>query len=119
VSDPAIDERTIELITERVVAALRDELEAVAMSLASQNGLGEPLTVEQVAKRFGVARSTVYAHWRDWGGYKLGNGDRAPIRFEEAALRVGSTVGRSPSKAASRRKAHRRRDLLNDNPKSD
>jgi hypothetical protein len=117
-ADRIIDERTIELIIERVVAALREELEAMALSLASVNGARASLTVEEVAQRFGVARSTVYAHWRDWGGYKLGSGGRAPIRFDEAALPVSpaqAASGREPERGERRR---RRRKLLNDNPKS-
>ena len=69
---PDIDDQTIALITERVVAALRDELEAIAMNLLGGQWGPQPLTVGEVADRFGVARSTVYAHWREWGGYKLG-----------------------------------------------
>jgi transposase-like protein len=115
---PDIDERTIELITERVVAALRDELEAVALSVGSVNGSRPPLTVEEVAQRFGVARSTVYAHWRDWGGYKLGSGDRAPIRFDENALPVRPKRALSDPEPKQVVKRRRRRDLLNDNPKS-
>lgn len=82
---PGIDDQTIALITERVVAALRDEIEEIVMSLAAATG-SDPLTVGEVAERFSVARSTVYAHWREWGGYKLGAGDRAAIRFALNAL---------------------------------
>ncbi len=44
------------------------------------------MTVDQVAARLHVTRSTVYAHWREWGGYKLGGGKRAPIRFDASNL---------------------------------
>lgn len=81
-----IDDRTIELIARRVAVVLRDELEAIAAELANGNVSGRPLTVEDVAERFGVARSTVYAHWREWGGYKLGEGEKTAIRFPPTAL---------------------------------
>jgi hypothetical protein len=116
-----IDERVIDLITERVVDALRDELEAIALQLAG-NGARSPLTVGQVAERFGVARSTVYAHWRDWGGYKLGGSDKAPIRFEEERLPVALSQnprdGVQPAVSRANRR-RRRRHLLKDNPKSE
>ena len=82
---PGIDDKTIALITERVVAALRDEIEEIVTSLAAATG-PDPLTVGEVAERFSVARSTVYAHWREWGGYKLGAGDKAAIRFPVSDL---------------------------------
>lgn len=85
-SRDSIDERTIELIARRVAVVLRDELEAIAAELANGNVGARPLTVEDVAERFGVARSTVYAHWREWGGYKLGEGEKTAIRFPPTAL---------------------------------
>lgn len=88
---PAIDDQTIALITERVVAGLRDELEAIAMSLLADNG-SEPLTVGEVAERFGVARSTVYAHWPEWGGYTLSASgtDRRRWKRPQQRDRLGS-----------------------------
>jgi len=70
------DERRVELIAARVTAALRDELETVLAALAAPATSAQTLTVKQLAARLGVARSTVYAHWREWGGYKLGNGQK-------------------------------------------
>jgi hypothetical protein len=55
------------------------------MNLLAHDG-SEPLTVGEVAEGFGVARSTVYAHWREWAGYKLGASAKAPIRFEGTDL---------------------------------
>ena len=117
-----INDETIALITERVVAALRDELEAIAMSLVThQNGGSQPLTVGEVAERFGVARSTVYAHWREWGGYKLGDSAKAPIRFEGAGLPMSSTAKQPPDTqpAPQRRRRRRRRELISDQPRFD
>lgn len=82
------DERTVELIAAHVTAALRDELEAMIAGLTGPAATGRSLTVEQLASRLGVARSTVYAHWREWGGYKLGDGKRAPIRFDPDKLSI-------------------------------
>jgi transposase-like protein len=110
-----IDEHTIEAIASRVTAALREELEELVARLAAANGHHRPLTVEQVAERFDVARSTVYAHWREWGGYKLGDGEKAPIRFDGSALpKLRPADGDG---APQRRRP--RRSLLSDNPKDE
>jgi transposase-like protein len=84
-----VDEQTIELIAQRVIAAIREDLDAIAHGLSAPV-VTEQLTVGQVARQLGVARSTVYAHWREWGGYKLGTGDKAPIRFDSAALPIAA-----------------------------
>jgi transposase-like protein len=81
-----VDERTVELIAARVTAALREDIEALAASFTRRERSTGSLTVEQLAARLGVARSTVYAHWREWGGYKLGSSPKAPIRFSADAL---------------------------------
>jgi DNA-binding transcriptional ArsR family regulator len=117
---PDIDDQTIALITERVVAALRDELEAIAMKLLARNG-SQPLTVGEVAERFGVARSTVYAHWREWGGYKLGASAKAPIRFEGTDLPMAPAAPQplDTQPAARRRRTRRRGELIPDQPRFD
>lgn len=113
-----MNEQTIELIAERVIEALRDDLEAIAAELSAPTTQNKQLTVEQVAGRLGVARSTVYAHWRQWGGYKLGKGPKARIRFDSGALPFTKPVRlRPPSQALdpvpkSVRRRRRRRDLL-------
>ena len=80
-----IDEQTVNLIASQVTAAIKDELETLVTASAPQEA-ASGMTVNQVAVRLGVARSTVYAHWREWGGYKLGPGAKAPIRFDEGRL---------------------------------
>lgn len=108
------------MIADRVAAILRTEIEAIAAALATSNQSEGPLTVDDGAARFGVARSTVYAHWREWGGYKLGRSDKAPIRFEGARLPAtrGSEEPNLP-RATPRpsRRARRRRQLISDAPR--
>jgi hypothetical protein len=83
--DQALDEQAVELIAARVTESLRQEL--LPLMMAPRQLEARPsLNVEQVAMLLGVARSTVYAHWREWGGYKLGRGRKAPIRFEASRL---------------------------------
>lgn len=117
-----IEKRAIELIAQRVITALRQDLEAIAAELAVPNGPAAQLTVDHVAQRLGVARSTVYAHWREWGGYKLGPSDKAPIRFDSIELRptTPSPSAQAPGvNAASTpaRRSRKRRDLLTDAPR--
>ncbi len=118
-----IDEQMMQLIAARVTAALREDLETILTELGQPVAPAPTLTVEQVARHLGVSRSTVYAHWREWGGYKLGSGDKAPIRFDSLALRIAKSKPalRPPltvepsSKPARRRRS--RRDLLTDAPR--
>jgi len=118
----AVDERTIALIAERVIEALREDLETIAVQLSVPAKPSQQLTVGQVARRLGVARSTVYAHWREWGGYKLGSGRKAPIRFDSNAL-PAKPVTQPPlalSTATTPKRERRRRhsrDLLQDAPR--
>ena len=82
----SIDEQTIGLIATRMAGVLRDGLKAIAADLAKRNGGESALTVDDVAARFCVSRSTVHAHSREWGGYKLGTGHKAAIRFHPGGL---------------------------------
>jgi transposase-like protein len=122
--DPtAIDEQTVELIAARVTESLREDLHAMLTTLDRPGGQDPNITVEDVALRLGVARSTVYAHWREWGGFKLGHGAKAPIRFDPARLPTGGrTAGqdapREPPAAPARRCRRRaRRALITDAPR--
>jgi transposase-like protein len=118
-----LDERAIGQIADRVIAALREDLRAIAAHLLDESVSADQLTVDQVARRLGVARSTVYAHWRQWGGYKLGPGDKAPIRFDASRLAPGApTTGRlqttgTPSARRRTRKPRIRRDLVEPTPR--
>lgn len=98
-----LDEQAVEGIAARVVAALREDLRALLADIARPAGTAS-LTVEQVALHLGVARSTVYMHWREWGGYKLGEGDRAPTRFDPALL---PSPGDSQPRRADKRRPTR------------
>jgi DNA-binding MurR/RpiR family transcriptional regulator len=46
---------------ERVIAALRADLQVIVTELSIQPEANMQLTVDQVAQRLGVSRSTVYA----------------------------------------------------------
>jgi transposase-like protein len=120
-NDPGPDQHLAEEIAQQVIGALRTELEAILAELAAGAGDtgGRPLTVEQLAQRYGVARSTVYAHWREWGGYKLGQGQKAAIRFPPQTIpnrgsppTASQNGAQTPSKGARRRPSIRGRPRL-------
>jgi transposase-like protein len=79
------DDHALQAVANLVAESLREELQVLTDALANANAR-PTLTVEQVALRLGVSRSTVYAHWREWGGYKLSATERAPIRFDATRL---------------------------------
>jgi hypothetical protein len=108
VSD-GIDERTIELIACRVARVLRDELAEIAAGLGQKSVAKPALTVEDVAALLDVSRSTVYAHWREWGGYKLSDGEKAAIRFSASGLpsRSGTPPRRSRNGTGRTTASHR------------
>jgi hypothetical protein len=117
-----IDERAIELIAARVVGALKEDLAEIATGLGTKHGDESPLTVNDVAKRLCVSRSTVYAHWREWGGYKLGDSAKAPIRFGRTELEIGRAADQSTESPPLKDKPprrRRRRQLILDAPRFD
>lgn len=121
--EPMLDERTIELIAARVADILRTEFEAIAADLTAHTDPPRPLTVGEVADKFGVARSTVYTHWRAWGGYKLGSGARATIRFDQEGLperppsQAGSPTSKAKKNGKTEKRSSPRRPLLRGRPR--
>jgi hypothetical protein len=67
-----------------------DEVEAVARQvaalLAASPGSLPLLSAGEVAARLGVERSWVYAHARELGVVRLGDGPRPRLRFDPAVV---------------------------------
>jgi hypothetical protein len=65
-------------------------LRAIAREVAKLIGRGDPLdgllTARQVAARFNVDRSWVYAHAQELGVIRLGDGPRPRLRFDPALV---------------------------------
>lgn len=72
-----LDPATVEAIAHEVASLLRDRDEPHARGL---------LTAGQVAERFGVDRSWVYAHAHQLGVVRLGFGRRPRLRFDPAIV---------------------------------
>lgn len=122
--DSKPDERIAQLIAGHVIDALRQDLRALVAPLPRIDEPGQSLSVGQVAVRLGVSRSTVYAHWREWGGYKLGNGARAAIRFDPGRLPrprpaspAAARIEVAMKPATSRRLRRRPSELISDEPR--
>jgi hypothetical protein len=112
---PELDLRLVDLIARRVLQLLGD-----------RNGDEiQLLTVAQVARRFQVHPSWVYANARRLGALRLGTGPKAPLRFDPRRValavedegvpsgqRVGSMPSREPASARSVSGARRKRGLL-------
>jgi hypothetical protein len=110
-----LDLRVVDLIAERVLQLLGD-----------RNGDEiQLLTVAQVARRFQVHPSWVYANARRLGALRLGTGPKAPLRFdprrvalavEDAPLSGGPPVEGAPAREAASERgpapARRKRGLL-------
>lgn len=76
------DAQLVDAIARRVVELLEgSRARADAARPASDPG-STCLTVSQVAARYGVSRSWVYAHQRELGAMRLGKGPRARLRFD-------------------------------------
>jgi hypothetical protein len=97
-----------------------DELEVVVLRVASLLGCaGQPsalLTAAEVASRFGVERSWVYAHARELGVIRLGEGPRPRLRFDPAVVEqlvnprppAGPVTALLPIRTAKARRRRRR-----------
>jgi transposase-like protein len=119
-TDPGLH---LDSLVEQLASGILDRLDAVASEPHAHRTPMPHLSVGQVAERLGVARSTVYAHWREWGGYKLGDGAKAPIRFDATALpgaqrdREEREPSAKPVAPPTKPRRRRRRALLTDTPR--
>lgn len=86
-SEPALDDATIRAVAHQVAVLLR------------RDGDGTMLMAAQVAARFNVERSWVYAHADELGVVRLGDGPRPRLRFDAAvvAQRLATAPGRIPA----------------------
>ena len=85
----------------------------VATKMAGMRPAGRQLlTVEDVSVTFRVSRAWVYENAGRLGAFKLGPGERAPLRFDPdvvtAALRPIAEGGATPAEPSTRRTRRRR-----------
>ena len=77
----AADTRFVDAIARRVVELLEGNGSDGADATPCGATSGTCLTASQVAARYLVSRSWVYAHQRELGAMRLGEGPRARLRF--------------------------------------
>ncbi|MGH3642598.1 MAG: hypothetical protein ACRDUX_26630 [Mycobacterium sp.] len=93
-----------------------DDIEAIAQEVAARlagRGLGL-VTVDQLAAELKVERSWVYTRWRELGGFKLGTGRNAPIRFDLAAVWARLQQAAQPATQPAPRRTRPRRSTPDD-----
>jgi hypothetical protein len=90
-----------EVVAARVVELLERQEWRSARGLA---------TAADVAEQLGVHKSWVYAHADELGAIRLGEGDKARLRFDPE--RVAWAVGATPSEPGGRRAGRPRRHGL-------
>jgi hypothetical protein len=79
-----LDETTIEAIAVRVVELLGDRATADIL-----------VTAEELGRRLGMSRSTIYERADEFGAIRIGTGPRARLRFDPA--KVLERLGSEPS----------------------
>jgi hypothetical protein len=81
-SASSAEAQLVDAIARRVV----ELLEGARVRTGAADTGGDPeggcLTVSQIAARYRVSRSWVYAHQRELGAMRLGQGPRARLRFD-------------------------------------
>jgi hypothetical protein len=81
-SASAAETRMVDAIARRVVELLEGNSSRGTDANVRAHAGGTCLTVSQVAARYRVSRSWVYAHQRELGAMRLGKGPRARLRFD-------------------------------------
>ena len=108
------EDRLADAIARRVVEALREE-----GCLTSRAFAPSLMTTSQVADFLGVAPSWVYEHAHELGAVRLGEGPKAPLRFDPEKVRAtlaSCSASRGSKEPGSRspepkRPSRRRRSL--------
>ena len=88
-----LDQETVEAIAVRVVELLGDRATPTRL-----------VTAEELGRRLGMSRSTVYERADELGAIRIGSGPRARLRFDLARVlqRLGSDAPDSPRPAGRR-----------------
>jgi excisionase family DNA binding protein len=86
----ALAERIADLAAQRVLAAL-----------AERPPMSDELDAAAVAELLGVTRSTVYGLADELGGYRIGDGPRARLRFQREAVDAYKARRHPPAETAT------------------
>lgn len=82
----------VDAIARRVVELLESARGDADVAGPGTDDRGACLTVSQVAARYCMSRSWVYAHQRELGAIRLGRGPRARLRFDPKVVAEAITA---------------------------
>lgn len=102
------DTQLVDAIACRVVELLEGILARTDAARPAGESEAPRLTVSQVAARYRVSRSWVYAHQRELGAMRLGDGPRARPRFDPKVVADAITAFDHAQRAAEEPKSGRR-----------
>jgi len=108
---PLADAQLVDAIARRVVEILEGSRARADVAGPAADPGGACLTVSQVAARYRVSRSWVYAHQRELGAMRLGDGPRARLRFDPKVVADAITAfdrTQRPTEAPDPRRRQRR-----------
>jgi hypothetical protein len=91
-SASSAEARLVDAIARRVVELLEGGRARLGAADPGADAQGVCLTVSQVASRYHVSRSWVYAHQRELGAMRLGQGPRARLRFDARVVAEAITT---------------------------
>lgn len=94
---PGPDPALVEAVARRVLELLQEQ--------PPGSSAGELLTVAEIATRYRVRPNWVYAHQRELGVIRLGNGPKARLRFDSHV--VAAVLDRHQHPGRRRGKDHR------------
>ena len=77
----SLDPTLVDAIAQRVIELLAGDAPETGRQTAPDAARASSLTVADIAARYGVSRSWVYAHQRELGAIRLGSGPRPRLRF--------------------------------------
>jgi hypothetical protein len=106
-AEPALisEAHIVDAIARRVVELLEGSRARAEAARPGAEAGSACVTVSQVAARYRVSRSWVYAHQRELGAMRLGDGPRARLRFDPTVVAEAiSAFDRSQNPAHARRR---------------
>ena len=87
----------IEMLCSRFVDPWNPDATRADLDRRAVHPPAELIDARELARRLGIARSTVYANARRYGAIRLGDGRNSPLRFDYAAVLAGfPRVGEEP-----------------------
>lgn len=101
--------KSLRLSVETIDALAEQVAERVAERLREDGIAATLVSAAEVARRFGVSRDYVYDHASELGAVRLGDGGRAPLRFDPQAVADRLAAAASPPSSEEHKTKRTRR----------